>query len=371
MPYYLKHFFEPNAGGGHIKPKELANGRVDLFDLGYVQNVIVDQLLIEIQPLEKVDKATVDKRFITPKKAFPPHVNCKVNPQNPNQLLAAINGHIYYDDKTLTVKDGVHVKGDVDFHVGNILFVGDVVIDGNVLSGFTVKARNIRVKGCISGATISAMGYIVTDCGIKGAGNGELEAHGNIRAPYAENVLLSAGENILLDGSSMHSDLYAGKKIAIKGRLVGGDIYCKDSVYIGERLGGGIGTTTTIILGYDPLLLRKAMTLQYKIDSLRERYEYFFKQTQKNEEAAVDFENKLSGMKRKLRALQGQQEKLWKQIVPSSDLSSCRLIIHGTLHPGVEVSIGSAYMKVDDFFENVVLRLAGKDIVIEPHQSAK
>ncbi len=371
MAYYLKHFFEPNSGKGHIKPKELANGRVDLFDLGYVQNVILDQLLIEILPLENINKKDIDKRFITKKKEFPPHINCKINPQNPNQLLSAINGHIYYDGKTLTVKDKVHVKGDVDFHVGNILFVGDVLIDGGVLSGFTVKARNIRIKGCISGATISAMGHIIADCGIKGAGSGELEAGKNIRAPYAENVILSAGENILLDGSSMHSDLFAGKKIAVKGRMVGGDIYCQDSVYVGERLGGGIGTTTTVILGYDPILLRKAMSLQNKIDSLRERYEYFFNQTQKSKEAAEDFVDKLATMKRKLRSLQGQQEKLWKQMAPSQALSSCRLIVPGTLHPGVEVSIGPAYMKINDFLENVVLRTSGKDIIIEPYHEAK
>src|SRR5690606_32591089 len=61
--------------------------------------------------------------------------------QEGNALYAAIDGLISLtEDGKVNVFPVYEVKGDVDYSVGNIDFVGTVVIRGNVLTGFKVKA---------------------------------------------------------------------------------------------------------------------------------------------------------------------------------------------------------------------------------------
>ena len=63
-------------------------------------------------------------------------------------LIASMPGHVEFSGSTFQVKPVLDIDGDVDFSTGNIKFVGDVNIKGDVLSGFTVRsAGNIQVGG--------------------------------------------------------------------------------------------------------------------------------------------------------------------------------------------------------------------------------
>lgn len=92
-------FFDPDFNYRSLKPKEKEDGKMDFYNLGYVQNVIRNQVIaefLEISP-EEVDK--YDERFIYKERNFPIGSNCAVNPKNPNQLISLVNGYVFYDEK--------------------------------------------------------------------------------------------------------------------------------------------------------------------------------------------------------------------------------------------------------------------------------
>jgi uncharacterized protein (DUF342 family) len=45
-------------------------------------------------------------------------------------------------------------------------------------------------------------------------------------------------------------------------------------------------------------------------------------------------------------------------------LERCRVIVPGSVKPGVEVSIGPAYLKVNDFLENVRFYYENREVKI-------
>ena len=69
-------------------------------------------------------------------------------------MYAAIDGlFTLTGGETINVFPIYEVNGDVDYHTGNIDFVGTVVIRGNVLTGFRIRAAgDIRIVGGVEGA---------------------------------------------------------------------------------------------------------------------------------------------------------------------------------------------------------------------------
>jgi len=66
------------------------------------------------------------------------------------QLLASISGSVEFTGQNFQVNPVLEIAGDVDFSTGSLNFTGDINIQGNVLSGFAVRAMgNIRVAGVV------------------------------------------------------------------------------------------------------------------------------------------------------------------------------------------------------------------------------
>ncbi len=82
------------------------------------------------------------------------------------------------------VEDELKIDGDVNYSTGNINYISNVVISGNVLSGFNVKSsKNITIKGFVEdGAIITA--------------EGDIEIHNGI---IGENTVVKAGKYIIAD----------------------------------------------------------------------------------------------------------------------------------------------------------------------------
>jgi len=106
MYYYLHHYFNPDFDYLNLKPKEQKNGKVDHYNLGYVQNVVRGQVIVEFKEVSPEDLDNYDKRFLYKEKKFPIGTNCTVNSENPDQLISLVNGYVYYDEKgNISVKE--------------------------------------------------------------------------------------------------------------------------------------------------------------------------------------------------------------------------------------------------------------------------
>src|SRR5690606_13235248 len=107
-------------------------------------NVKAGQMIAERVPPEPgVPGIDVTGEPIPPKEGkevwIKPGKNVVLSPEK-TALYAAIDGLVSQsEDERINVFPVYEVNGDVDYRVGNIDFVGTVVIRGNVLTGFRVR----------------------------------------------------------------------------------------------------------------------------------------------------------------------------------------------------------------------------------------
>lgn len=366
MPYYLHLHFNPDVNVSQLKPKIMANGSVDYHDLGYVQNVVIRQVIAEFKDIsdEKAAVATgLNPKLILQEKTFPAGANTMLNPDNPLQLMSTTNGYaVFNDEEGICVKTSLHIDRDVDLTVGNILFVGDVVVGRNVNSGFEVQAKNILIKGHIEASTITAQESIIAESGVKGQKEAVISAGKSIRLPFCENATLMARENILINGVCMHSNLLVGKQLAVKGRLQGGIVSCHHMVFVEEQLGGSVTTATQIILGRDPFLVDKLYQLEATIEKLSKVMPGLKIRCSK-ESCPIDVKEKMEQVAKKLAAFERQAQNVRNQIEKTDASRTACLVAPGTIRPGVEINIGDARFQVYEKMNNVRFSFNGDDIV--------
>ena len=94
------------------------------------------------------------------------------------------------------VDDVYQIRGDVDFHTGNIDFNGDVIIGGDVKSGFKIISKgNIYVNGTVESSDLqSNEGSIFIKNGIQGKNNCSIKAlKGSVFTGYVQNASIECG----------------------------------------------------------------------------------------------------------------------------------------------------------------------------------
>ncbi|MGE4290753.1 MAG: DUF342 domain-containing protein [Desulfovibrio sp.] len=353
MPYYIRHYFDPDFDHFHLQPRQRDDGSVDHFDLGYVQNTVKGQILAEIVEVGEGGLRGMDPRFVLLEPKLPQGRNTRSANDNPRVLLADCNGYVFYDQGLIVVKQILNVRRDVDYHTGNIPYVGDMVVHGAVRSGFRIRASGLRVKGNIEGASLGAIHSIVCESGVKGGNKAYIEAGETFRCGFCEAATIKAGANVLVEGACLHSKIFAGGKLAVKGRLTGCEVYCFEYAYVEEQLGGGMSAETSILAGYDPMLLYADQQLNERIARLHEQIKLSEAHMGKDDAQDKELRAARDGFRKKLRLLQQRKTQLWERIDATGMLERCRIIVPGSVKPGVEISIGPAYYKVDDFMENV------------------
>jgi uncharacterized protein (DUF342 family) len=364
MPYVLTYHFDTDFEQRRLRPKNRDDGSVDQFDLGYVQNVAAGQLLAEWTELAPgqtppAGAATAEDT------AFPHSEGCRVDPDNPLRLLASVNGHVALIDGRIAVRETLTIGRDIDFHTGNIVALGDVIIGGDVFPGFAVMGRNITVTGLVLASRIRAMGNVTCHGGIQGGGKATLRAGRSLRAKFCENAVLHAGQNILIDGSAMHCRFFAGEKLAVKGRLAGGEIYCGEAVYVGEQLGGGGQSQTRILLGYDPERIHKDQHLKAGLRQALLDIEACRMDMGRGEQSAKDCAAVLAQSEQRIETFRRQLKRLWESPAATRRFSSCRVIVPGRIGANVEISIGEAHAVIAEDTRDAVVRYQDGEIVVE------
>ena len=368
MLYHLKHHFDPAFDFRNLKPVERADGSVDHYNLGYVKNVVPGDLLAEwvpIPPEGMVQEADGRKPVISDDRTFPAGKNVVVDTDDEHRLLAAAKGYPYYDEEGhISVKTLLNVRSDVDFRTGNIHFLGNVVIHGDVRSGFQALGGNMLVRGCVDSALVRAEESLATESGVKGGGQGVLKAGLDMRLPFAENAMLLAGRKIQVETACMHCRIYAGRQVAVRGRLVGGSTWCTSIVYVGESLGGAMATETEVVLGYNAVMVNKAHLLANQVKETRGRLRTYGEYAAKDPELAEEYAPKIAALESRLDKFEDKRRRIWDGITAGENLDSCRLVVPGRVRPGVEISIGPARMSVEDEMYDVCFRLLDGEIVV-------
>lgn len=262
-----------------MKPKTNDDGSVDFHQLDIISHCNKGDLLATLTPVD-FGKPGIDVsgKVIKPNKVHNKvlrHGNKITMSEDGLHLYSDVDGHVSLTDGRVFVSNTYEIPADVDSSTGDIEYEGNVVVKGNVITGFSVKAKgDIEVYGVVEGAYIEAGGQIVLRRGMQGMNKGVLKAYGNIITKFIENAEVIAGGYINTD-SIMHSMVSAKGDIIVSGRrgFVTGGVIRSGTMISVKTSGSHMGTNTVLEVGIDPRVLDEFKDLEKTIATLKSEKE--------------------------------------------------------------------------------------------------
>ncbi|MCL2767153.1 MAG: FapA family protein [Synergistaceae bacterium] len=255
--------------------------RIDHRERGLIINVSQgDVLAVRFPPTDGIDGISVSNVPIKakPGKEIPfPNGAGTVVSEDGSTLLAEISGCLKKIDNRLTISPELNVSGDVDFHVGNIDFVGVVKIKGAVKDGFRViAAGDIEIAEVVEGAHVESKGDILIRGGVRGMDKARIIAAGRIDIGFVDQAELTAGGDVLVHNAALHSDIFAGGSVIVSGsgksQIAGGKIQAAIEVSC-STMGSEMGTKTEVIVGVSPVYAARKKELVASLSAYNENME--------------------------------------------------------------------------------------------------
>jgi uncharacterized protein (DUF342 family) len=268
-----------------LRLKEASDGRVNFKELGLIQNVVAGQPLARKTPPEQGQPGrTVTGKVIPARngKDIPPPVGRNVHlGEDGITLIADLNGQVTFIGGKVNVEEILTVQGDVSLKTGNVMFLGTVIVFGNVEDNFSVKASgNIEIRGNVGKSEVIAEGDIVIHQGVNAKGGGLVQAGKSVWAKFVENATVEAGENIVVSDGMINSTAVANKKIICQGKrasIVGGRYRACEEINA-KSLGAPVGGAETIFeVGYDPKSKEKSDQLTAQKEKLAKQLDDYDK----------------------------------------------------------------------------------------------
>lgn len=171
--------------------------------------------------------------------------------QDNSNYKAAVTGKLVCINNTFEIEEVFIVKGDVDYHTGNIIFPGDVLVEGNICQGFSVQSsKSMIAKGSIDGLFVACSGNLICEQGIIGHGESYCKVGGTCTAKFIEHMNIAVRGVLKVESAILGSKVYCLDKIILgeKGKIVGGEIWATRGI-VCAYLGNKIGTPGKIICG--------------------------------------------------------------------------------------------------------------------------
>lgn len=367
------------------RPKELADGSVDYKDVVQLNNARKGQLIAQrIPPTDGIPGMTVTGEEVPGKKGkdvrFKIGKNVVVDPEH-RAMYAAIDGLVTQTDKDkINVFPVYEVNGDVDYNTGNIDFVGTVVVRGNVLTGFRIKASgDIRVVGGVEGAELEAEGSIEITSGIIAGNKGHVRAGQNVKSSFIQDGNVVAGNDVIVSQSIMHSNIRAGKSIVCtgtKGLIVGGMLQAGERV-TARTIGNSMSTATVIEVGVLPDLRNELTELRSKLRASADNMDKTDKALAMLDQlaAAGQLSPDRLAMRIKLNATKKQalqeQDEMRERILELEKMleetHAAKVEVTKTIYGGAKIVIGRYTRFIKDPTDHVSFRLSEGEVTMIPY----
>jgi uncharacterized protein len=168
--------------------------------------------------------------------------------QNYQLIVSKTEGYVHRKDKRLSIHEELIINQDVDYHTGNINFVGRVRILGDVMPGFLVKAgKGIHISGSVRGASlITSDGDIAIEDTIFGERGSAIVSAGDLHLSMAQELTAEVKGSIFVKQELRDCTVKVLGTVRIPdGRILGGSIFSPCGVEAKE-IGNETGVTTVI-----------------------------------------------------------------------------------------------------------------------------
>ncbi len=364
-------------------PQMAEDGSVDYHSLDMIERVEEGQLLATLTPAEEGQDGTdITGNPIRPAKVFKKQLKHGKNihlSEDGLQMFSEVSGNVTLVNDTVFVSNVYEVPADVGPSTGDIEYDGSVVVKGNVLTGYTVKAAgDITVNGAVEGATLEAGGKIVLRRGIQGMGKGSMKAEGNVISNFIESSSVESSGMVITD-AIMHSDVLARGNIEVKGKrgiIAGGRVRSDKTISV-KVAGSTMGTQTELEVGFDPTLVDKYHLIEKEIEALddeRTKLVQNIQILQKRLKAKGSLApDKLKMLKESTERVVQIDERMEEQTdeydrlesVIEESTGSGKIIVEDIAYPGVKITISNVSTFINTATHHSAFVREGADIRIK------
>lgn len=345
-------------------------GNVDYRDLGLVTNIVEGTVIADIIPQTegqpgKDIRGLVAAQYPGKPPVFTVGSGTKLS-EDGLSIYADISGNLRWCGTHFVVDKDVTIKGDVDVSVGNIDFIGDVIVKGNVEEGYEIySGGNVTVTGMVTGARIYAKGKIDVRMGVVSSSfEGE-----DISANFFENSTITAKGKLTAQNFIGCEVFCAGRLTASGGKaaIIGGKYTCLSDIEA-NIIGSETYTRTNLVLGNTAVLAEEKIELEKKIEEFKNQIEQLglvcdALQAQKKaagslpedrEEMLVTSIRAKFVHQKQLQEMKRRVHEIEKEIDISNDL---RVVAKRAIYPGVSIRINSLQYNVSSKCGNCVARV--------------
>jgi uncharacterized protein (DUF342 family) len=185
-------------------------------------------------------------------------------------VRALVDGKVHFAARRLTVLPVVEIKGNIDFETGSVKAETDILVHGDVQTGFHVRSKkNVSVNGVVEGAEIAAGGDVQVRGGIAGHGKGVVKARAQLVARFCNEANLDAAGEMIIHKEIINSHVRTGGFLRMaRGALIGGFAYAMRGAEV-KSLGSDANIKTVVAIGLDPGILDQCDEIDQEIDKLR------------------------------------------------------------------------------------------------------
>lgn len=322
------------------------NNQVDYTALNVIHNVNKGEVICKlIPPIEGEPGRTVLDGAIPArdgKKAVLPKGRHTEISEDGLRLTASTAGHVEFSGRAFQVKPLLNIPGNVDFSTGDINFLGDVCVQGDICSGFTVRAiGNISVGGVVEACTVEAGGDLVVSGGVQGDNQAVIRAQRGIFAKFIENTCVYAKESICTD-CLINCDVYCDGGVEVRsGRMtvIGGALRAAQEVSAGT-VGSRAECRTEIILGGQPCGDFEYHILLQEIGELERELE----KTERQPDSPAKL-SRMSKMRMQLMVNQKKLDQISKEralLAEEPEETVPRRMVCNTVYPGTVLTIDNS-----------------------------
>ncbi len=382
---YIDYKVRVDKSGVNFEEDE--QGKVDFRNLELLENVVVGQILaLKVPAEEGIPGRTVTNRILPAKSGKDTSLQYgkgTILSENGMELTAEINGQVVFKRNKVSVEPVYVVNGDVSLETGNIVFLGSVIISGNVLDNFVVKAAgNIEVKGAVQKAFLEAEGDIIIHQGIQGREEAKIESTGgSVFAKFAQGANIVSENDVLVPEGIVHSNVDAGERILSVGRrarIVGGLIRAGNEVNA-RFLGADVATRTEIRVGINPKVLQQMTELediktkqQSELDEMQKNLNTLENQ-KKTGKLTADKQKMLDDMISKKEKIISRVEEINLELEELNAYIGMlehkgKICAEKTVYPGVDVYIKNEKFAVKDEYNYIKFTLEGDEIRLSEYE---
>lgn len=337
-----------------LKPHQNEFGIADYRELDAIVPIHKNDIIADIvNPTEGVPGIDVFGKKIPAEPGVMPKISTGKNTlvtTDGTKIVASCDGHIVFGNGSFQVEEAVTIMTDLDISVGNINFLGDVHIKGNVMEGFTINAgKNVRVDGSVFDGEIVAGGNITI---VGGCINSKVTCDGNVDIGFCENAEIFCKGDVTSKQFAF-CDVFCYGALTTKtakGVICGGKVTSMHDVTAGI-IGSSKYTPTEVYIGDGSVLYLRRREAEADLNESIRVFDNavknlaFLKQRKtaqggtltdaQQKQYRIETQNKLFHSMRKTQ-IQETIDKLDEDIKNKDNLSA---ICTGTIYPGAKFTI--------------------------------